>query len=173
MILLWSSSEVNIVFCIQVLVRGQPRHSFEVIISWLGIFWFVISCCSIRPVGDVATMVAPWQHWPTVFRRGGGGRCIYTLIFKPSRHLAQTTHREDMIICPGLGFRAGLIMPQRLLQYAVEFMDRPNINLYLFINIDFNIFINLCNGWLFGLAQEIEFHTELSVINKLETDASN
>ena len=80
---------------------------------------------------------------------------------------------EDMIICLGLDFRAGLIMPQRLLQYAVEFMEGPNINLYLFIDINFNIFSNLCNGWPFGLAQEIEFHTELSVINKLETDASN
>ena len=64
-------------------------------------------------------------------------------------------------------------MPQRLLLYAVELMDIPNIKLYLFIDINFNIFSNLCNGWLFGLAQEIEFHTELSVINKLETDASN
>ena len=78
-----------------------------------------------------------------------------------------------MIIYPGLGFRAGLIMPQRLLQYTLEFMGSPNINLYLVIDINFNIFSNLCNGWLFGLAQEIEFHTELSVINKLETDGSN
>ena len=64
-------------------------------------------------------------------------------------------------------------MPQRLPQYVVEFMGSPNINLYLVIDINFNIFSNLCNGWPFGLAQEIEFHTELSVINKLETDASN
>ena len=64
-------------------------------------------------------------------------------------------------------------MHHRLLQYAVEFMDIPNINLYLSIDINFNIFSNLCNGWLFGLAQEIEYYTELSVIKKLETDASN
>ena len=75
--------------------------------------------------------------------------------------------------CPGLSFRAGFIMPQRLLLYAVEFMDSPNINLYLFIDINFNISSDLCNGWLFGLAQEIEYYTKLSVNNKSETDASN
>ena len=74
------------------------------------------------PVGDVATMVVPWQHCATVFRRCGQDRGhISSVKFKPNAILSEKTQREDMLSCLGFGPRNDHIMPHRLPQYIVEF----------------------------------------------------
>ena len=81
-------------------------------------------------MGDVATIVcavatlAQWWAYCIPPRRRWA-MYIYAHIQNQASNMAQTTHREDMIICPGLGSRVGLIMPQRLPQYVVEFMGGP------------------------------------------------